>query len=127
MVGDNWPFVHEEVEIVRRHTVPAKSPKIGLQTKVKTAQHFGGYQFTYIIASTAIWLSDFRSSVDLCAPTVPDAVKCFDHIEINIANLEFFAQPLYVSIYRPIVDVDLIVVSSVHQCVAAFYNTRPHY
>src|SRR5229473_8593232 len=53
---------------------------------------------------------------------VADAVKGFDHLEIVVDDLELLAQPLDVAVDGAIVDIDLIVIGSVHQGVAALHH-----
>src|SRR3954449_4339048 len=54
---------------------------------------------------------------------VADAVEGFDHFEIVIHDLELLAQPLDVAVDGAIVDIDLIVIGSVHQRIAAFHDS----
>src|SRR6478672_11809416 len=53
---------------------------------------------------------------------IADAVQRFDHVEVVVDRLELLAQPLDVAVDGAVVDVDLVVVGSVHQCIPALYN-----
>src|SRR5262245_33352267 len=55
---------------------------------------------------------------------VADAVERLDHVEIVVRLLELLAQPLDVAVDGAIVDIDLVVVGSVHERVARLYYTR---
>ena len=57
--------------------------------------------------------------------TITYAVERLDHIEVDVASLEFLAEPLDVAIDGPVVDIDLVVVCRIHQGIAAFHNSRP--
>src|SRR6266540_2825285 len=52
---------------------------------------------------------------------VAHTVQGFDHLEIVVHDLELLAQPLDVAVDGAIVDIDLIVIGGVHQCIAAFH------
>src|SRR5271163_3360499 len=54
--------------------------------------------------------------------TIADAVQRLDHIEVVVACLELLAQPLDVAVDGAVVDIDLIVISRVHQGVAALHH-----
>src|SRR5882757_11363537 len=54
--------------------------------------------------------------------TIADPVKSFDHIEVIIGRFEFLAQPFDVAIDGAVVDIDLIVISGIHEGIAAFHN-----
>src|ERR1700736_3715877 len=53
---------------------------------------------------------------------ITHAIEGFDHLEIVIHDLEFLAQPLDVAVDGAVIDIDLIVISRIHQGVAAFYH-----
>src|SRR3954469_23476291 len=53
---------------------------------------------------------------------VADAVQGLDHVEAWIDGLELLPQPLDVAVDGAIVHVDLIVVSGVHERVAALHH-----
>src|ERR1700729_915539 len=57
--------------------------------------------------------------------SVADAVEGLDHFEIRLDHLELFAQPLDVAVDGAVVDIHLIVVSRIHQSVAALDYARP--
>src|SRR5437764_1166086 len=69
--------------------------------------------------------SDGPCPVSAFPVTVTDTIERLDGVEIIIDSLEFLAQPFDVAVDRAIVDIDLIVVSRVHQIIAAFYESRP--
>src|SRR5690349_11606881 len=54
------------------------------------------------------------------AVSIPDSIERFDLREIGIGVLEFLAQPLDVAVNRPVVDVDVLAISRIHQLVAVF-------
>jgi hypothetical protein len=56
--------------------------------------------------------------------TIAHTIQRLDHIEVDVASLEFLAQPLDVAIDGSVVDIHLVVVSSIHQGVAAFHDPR---
>ena len=56
---------------------------------------------------------------------IANTIKRLDHIELNVACLELLAQSLDVAVDSSLVHVYLIVVSSIHQGVAAFDYPRP--
>src|SRR5277367_2664637 len=56
---------------------------------------------------------------------ISDAIEGFDHFEFRLDDLELLAQPLDVAVDRAIIDIDLIVVGGIHQCVAALDDTGP--
>jgi hypothetical protein len=56
---------------------------------------------------------------------IADAIERLDHIELDVACPELYAQPLDVTVNGPVVDIHLIVVSCIHQGVAAFHHSRP--
>src|SRR5271170_1561757 len=56
---------------------------------------------------------------------VADAVEGLDHFEIRLDHLELLPQPLDMAVDGAIIDVDLIVVSRVHESVAALDHPRP--
>src|SRR3954462_10383220 len=65
----------------------------------------------------------FQNRSDLLE-AIADAVQRFDHVEVVVDHLEFLAQPLDVAVDGAIIDVDLVVVGRVHQCIPALYNAR---
>src|SRR4051812_14818235 len=50
---------------------------------------------------------------------ITDAVKRFDHVEVVVGPLELLAQALDVAVDGSVIDIDLIVVGGIHQCIAA--------
>src|SRR5690606_19362783 len=52
---------------------------------------------------------------------VADAVEGFDGVELGVDVAEFLAEPLDVAVDCSVVDIDLIVISCVHQLIAAFH------
>src|SRR4029077_17680534 len=56
---------------------------------------------------------------------IADTIERLDHIELDVACPELYAQPLDVAVDGPVVDIHLIVVSCIHQGVAAFHHSRP--
>src|SRR5579862_925732 len=68
------------------------------------------------------------SRVTLCASSafpisVTDTIERLDGIELVTDCLEFLAQSLDMAVDRAVVHVDLVVVSRVHQVVAAFHKS----
>jgi hypothetical protein len=61
-----------------------------------------------------------RIGMLLFAKPVAHPIKRFDHVEGVFDLLKFSAQPLDVAVYRTIIDINLIIVSNIHQSVAAF-------
>ena len=55
------------------------------------------------------------------AVSIADAIKGFDLREIRVDGLELTAQPLDVAVDRPVVDVNVLPISRVHQLVAVLY------
>src|ERR1041385_6761433 len=66
----------------------------------------------------------FQNRLDLLE-AIADAVQRFDHVEVVVDRLELLAQPLDVAVDGAVVDVNLVVISGVHQRVPAFDNARP--
>jgi hypothetical protein len=66
-----------------------------------------------------------RPSRLLFLESVADAVQGLDHFKIRLDHLELFAQPLDVALDGAVVDIHLIVVSRIHQSVAALDYARP--
>src|SRR5207253_2940953 len=60
----------------------------------------------------------FQDRSDLLE-AIAHTVQRFDHVEVVVDRLEFFAQPLDVAVDGAVVDVDLVVISRVHQGVPA--------
>src|ERR1700727_3048089 len=56
--------------------------------------------------------------------SVADAVEGLDHFEIRLDHLELLAQPLDVAVDGAIVNIHLIVISRIHQSIAALDDTR---
>jgi hypothetical protein len=56
---------------------------------------------------------------------IADTIERLDHIELDVACPELYAQPLDVAVDGPVVDIHLIVVGCIHQGVAAFHHSRP--
>src|SRR3569832_2041451 len=56
--------------------------------------------------------------------TVSDPVESLDHLEFVVDDFELLAQPLDVAVDGAVVDINLVVVSSVHQRVAALADAR---
>src|SRR5689334_14026235 len=57
--------------------------------------------------------------------TIADAVQRLDHLEFVVDHLELLAQPLDVAVDGAVVDIDLVVIGRVHQCVAALHDAGP--
>jgi hypothetical protein len=55
---------------------------------------------------------------------IPDAIEGIDHVEAAVDYPEFAAHSLDVAINGPIVDVDIIAIGGIHQCVATFDHSR---
>src|SRR5437868_828693 len=54
------------------------------------------------------------------AVPVSDAIERLDLCELVVDDLELLAQPLDVTVDRPVVDIDMLAIGGVHQLVAAF-------
>jgi hypothetical protein len=52
--------------------------------------------------------------------TVTDAIKRIDHVERVVGPLEFLAQTLDVAVDCAVIELNLIIVSGIHQSVATF-------
>src|SRR3954462_3684871 len=63
----------------------------------------------------------FQNRSDLLE-AIAHAVQRFDHVEVVVDHLEFLAQPLDVAVDGAVVDVDLVIIGGVHQCIPALYN-----
>src|SRR5580704_7802806 len=57
--------------------------------------------------------------------SIADAIQRLDHVKIVVAGFELLTQALDMAVDGPVVDIDLIVVGSIHQSVAALHHTRP--
>src|SRR5690349_4245954 len=55
---------------------------------------------------------------------ISDTIQRFDHVEFVVAGFELFTQPFDVAVDGAVVDIDLIVISRIHQGVAAFHHAR---
>ena len=51
---------------------------------------------------------------------VADAIKCFDLIKIAVDRYKLFSQPLDMAVDGPVIDINLIVIGSIQQGIAAF-------
>jgi hypothetical protein len=56
---------------------------------------------------------------------VPDSIQCLDAGKLRIDSTHFLAQPLDMTVYGPIINIDLIIIGHIHQLIAAFYKTGP--
>src|SRR5215204_1341837 len=54
---------------------------------------------------------------------ITDAIERLDHVEVIIGLFKFLAQALDMAVDGTVVDIDLIVVSRIHESVAAFHHT----
>src|ERR1700761_3902244 len=52
------------------------------------------------------------------------AVQGLDHLELVIGHFELLAKPLDVAVDGAVIDIDLIIIGSIHQRVAAFHDAR---
>src|SRR5215469_8896123 len=60
----------------------------------------------------------------LCfAVAIAHAIESFDGIEVIVDDLELLAQPFDVAVDRAVVDIDLVVVSRVHQVIATLHKS----
>ncbi|QTK80156.1 hypothetical protein AT6N2_C2571 [Agrobacterium tumefaciens] len=59
------------------------------------------------------------------AEAISYAIKRFNHIEVAIDQFELLAKALDVAVDGTVVDIDLFVISGIHQRVAAFDNAWP--
>src|SRR5438309_11413295 len=57
------------------------------------------------------------------AEPVSDSVKGFDHFEVVVDSLGLLAQSLDVAVDRAVIDIDLLIISRIHQRITAFYDT----
>src|SRR5215210_2344748 len=73
-------------------------------------------------ASMRAWGAKAEGSPFLEA--VSDPVQRLDHLEARIDDLELLAQPLDVAVDGAVVHVNLIVVSGVHEGIAALHDPR---
>src|SRR5262245_63173292 len=64
-----------------------------------------------------------RFSSDL-SKTVPDAIKRIDHVEGIVDRQELSTHSLDVAVDRAVIDVDVIVISRIHERVAALDHAR---
>ena len=55
---------------------------------------------------------------------VPNTIECIDHVEAAVHHPEFLAHSLDVAINGSFVDMDIIAIGGIHQCVATFYYSR---
>src|ERR1700692_637772 len=55
--------------------------------------------------------------------TVPYTIECIDHVEAAVYYPEFLAHSLDVAINGSFVDMDIIAIGNIHQCVATFYHS----
>src|SRR5215208_7782843 len=56
---------------------------------------------------------------------ITDAIQRLDHVEGVVHRLELLAQTLDVAVDRAVIHIDLVVVSGIHQRVAALDHARP--
>src|SRR3546814_8915241 len=68
-------------------------------------------------------LSD-RSSLFL-RETVADAIEGFYRLETGVHHPKLLAQPLDVAVDRPIVNIHVILIGSIHQLVAELHEAGP--
>ncbi len=59
------------------------------------------------------------------AESVADSIKRLDHLEVVVDDLELLAQPLDVAVDGAVVDIDLLIISRIHQRITAFHHARP--
>src|SRR4029077_15937074 len=59
-----------------------------------------------------------REAGSAIAVSITDAIEGFDLREIRVDGLELLAQPFDVAVDRPVVDIDVLAVSRIHQLVA---------
>src|SRR5690606_6664058 len=64
--------------------------------------------------------SSARNSPSGFVVPVADAIEGLDRVELAVDVAELFAEPLDVAVDCSVVDIDLIVIGSVHQLIAAF-------
>jgi hypothetical protein len=54
---------------------------------------------------------------------VPNTIECVDHVEAAVHYPKLFAHSLDVAINGSFVDMNIIAIGGIHQCVAAFYHS----
>ena len=66
-----------------------------------------------------------RRPVYISRNRYPTPVKRFDGIKIIINDLEFLAQTLDVAVDCAVINIDLVIIGSVHQRIAALDDAGP--
>ena len=68
-------------------------------------------------------LASCRGDSDF-SKAVPDTIERIDHVEATVDFPEFSAYSFDVAINSYIVDVDIVPIGGIHQCVATFDHSR---
>src|SRR5829696_4622103 len=66
-----------------------------------------------------------RSFSSFLGKAVAYAVERLDRLEGGVHRSELTPQPLDVAVDGPVVDIDVVLISHVHQLVARLYHARP--